>query len=263
MGYRQLGRQLRNYEQSIPSWLERFFADYSADPYQSTVIDELQRRSADSFGRDMGQMASYFSGAGRMGGGMAGDSMGRAAAENAQRLRGDIGGLMSQDYQGHMQRMLEAAGLLGGIQQTGMGGMASGYGSDQARRATQYAADQSRIASMYNTDAYRAIGMGNLGMNKDFGTWDRQYRMDMMPYEQLNMLGQGVGGLMAPYGRQQTSGSRSMSPSGSKGGNMAQGALGGAMMGYGMSGGFGGGGGRSAPVWGQNAGFAFPGMRWR
>ncbi len=246
MSYRQLGQQLGNYQQAIPDWLQQFFGEYSADPYQGAVLDEMQRRSSDTFGQNLGQMASYFGGAGRGGSGMMGRSMSDATAENQQRLRGDISGLLSGDYQGFMGRQMDAAGLMSGLQQTGMGGMAAGYGADQARQAQIRSAQIGADASRYQTDAYRNIGMGNLGMNRDFGTWDRQYQSDMMPYQQLNLLGSGVGGLMSPYATNQTSGSQTMQPGGSKLGNMAQGAAGGGMMGYGMGGGKGGGSGPGA-----------------
>jgi hypothetical protein len=111
MSYRQLQGRLQNYQQAIPEYLQQFFGEYSADPYQGAVLDEYERRNADTFGQNLGQMASYFGGAGRMGGGMMGRSMSDATAENQQRLRGDIGGLLSGDYNNFMQRQMEAAGL--------------------------------------------------------------------------------------------------------------------------------------------------------
>jgi hypothetical protein len=75
--------------------------------------------------------------------------------------------------------------------------------------------------------------MGNLNMSRDFGTWDRQYRSDMMPYEQLGMIGQGVGPLLQGFG-QQNSQSTSYGPQRSVGGAGLQGFLGGGMQGYGM-----------------------------
>lgn len=258
MSYKRLGNQLQNYQQSVPDWLQQFLGEYESDPYQSTVLDELTRRSDQNFGQSMGQMASYFGGAGRDGSGIMGRSMGDAAAENAQRLRGDMGGLMSQDRQSWLQRALEASGILGGIQQTGMGGMAQGYSADQSRKATIGAANIGADASRYQTDAYRDIGMGNLGMNKDFGTWDRQYQSDMMPYNQLNMLGTGAGGLMGAFGQNNSSGTNTNPGTGSKGGNAlsgaVQGGMGGGMMGWGMNS---GGGSRPSSRPSSNPGWGF------
>lgn len=233
MSYRQLGRQLQNYEQSIPEYLQRFFAEYSADPYQSTVIDELQRRSGQSLRQNLGSLAGYYGNAGRMGGGLMGRAMSDAIAENMQRERGDIGGLMSQDYQGHLQRMIDAAGLMSGIQQTGMGGLASGYGADQQRAATIGAANIAADASRYATDANRALGFAGLDLNRQGMLFDQDYRNQMMPYNQLNMLSSGYSGLTAPYATGNRSG-YTQGPAGSKAGGFLQGAAGGAAGGAGI-----------------------------
>jgi hypothetical protein len=164
--------------------------------------------------------------------------------------RGQMAGLMNQDYQGWLQRALQAAGIMGNIQQTGMAGTASGYGADQSKAATlgsariglegtKYASDNSlraalanAAASRYNTDAYRDIGMGNLGMNRQFGFMDRDYRATMMPYEQLSLIGQGVGPILGAYGPVSNSSTSYQYGQPSSGG-LAQGLLGGGLMGMG------------------------------
>lgn len=255
MGYQQLQNKLQNYQQEVPEWLNQFFGDYSASPYQGAVLDEIQRRSQDSLGRNLGQVAGYYGNAGRMGGGMMGRTMRDTTAENMSQERGQMAGLMNQDYQGWLQRALQAAGIMGGIQQTGMAGTASGYGADQQRAATigaaniglegtKYASDNSlkaalanAAASRYGTDAYRDIGMGNLNMNRQFGFMDRDYRGQMMPYEQLSMLGQGIGPIIGAYGPTSQSGtSYSYGPQMSTGSGLAQGILGGGLAGMGAKG---------------------------
>jgi hypothetical protein len=252
MGYQGLQRRLQNYEQSVPEWLQQFMGDYSASPFNDAVLNEIQRRSGDSLNRNLGQVASYYGGAGRGGGGMMGKTMRDVSAENMQRERGDMAGLLNQDYQGWLQRALGASQILGGIQQAGMGGTAQGYGADQSRIASMYGSDRSlegvkyasdnslraaieaANASRYGTDAYRDIGMGNLNMNRQFGFLDRDYRASMMPWQQLALAGQGIGPILGAYGPRTQSGTQTTwgQPIGI-GGSTAQGFLGGGLMGLG------------------------------
>jgi len=283
MGYKNLMNQLQGYEQNVPEYLQQFFNEYSASPHNDVVANEIQRRSADSLGRGLGEIAGYFGNAGRAGSGLMGSTMRDLTAENMQRERSDLAGLLNQDYQAHMGRMMQGAQTVAGLQGAGMQGTAQGYGADQAKRASMYGSDQSRIASMYgsdrsldaarlaanasryNTDAYRDIGMGNLGMNTRFGNWDRMYRQDMMPYEQLGMIGQGIGPILGNFGTSTSSGTnQSWGPQMNTGSSMLQGMIGGGLTGGGVGQGFAGGKGggqSSAPVWGQQQGFAFP-MTW-
>jgi hypothetical protein len=56
MSYRQLQGRLQNYQQAIPEYLQSFFQEYSADPYQGAVLDELARRNQETFGQNLGHI---------------------------------------------------------------------------------------------------------------------------------------------------------------------------------------------------------------
>ena len=216
MGFKKLGRYIRNNEFQTPEYLQQYMGEFSPTEYSGSVLDEIQRRSGESGGRQMGQLASYYGGAGRSMGGMMGKSLSDAAAENMQRERGDMAGYMDQAYQQHQNRGVQAGGIQASMQNAYTQALAQGYSADQAKAAAIRVAQTNLEGTKYGWDT-RAIAGPMGGLLGNFGTNNQ-------------------------YGTQSTQG-----PGMSTGMGMLQGALGGGLMGAGMGGGKGGGGGSAQP----------------
>ena len=248
MGFKKLGRYIRNNEFQTPEYLQQYMGEFSPTEYSGAVLDEIQRRSGESGGRQMGQLASYYGGAGRSMGGMMGKSLSDAAAENMQRERGDMAGYMDQAYQQHQNRGVQAGGIQASMQNAYTDALARGYTADQAKAAAIRVAQTNLEGTKYGWDTRAGIAGADRGLQERFGLMDRDYRNEMMPFDQFGRIAGPMGGLLGNFGTNNQYGTQStQGPGMNTGLSMLQGGFGGGLMGAGMGGGKGGGGGSAQP----------------
>ena len=208
MAYKQLGKYLKGYGLDVPEWLSPALGEYEQDPYLGQQMDELTRRSQKTFGQNMGQLAGMYGQAGRMGPMHQRTTM--EAGDVQQRgLEASLAGMMSQDRTGWLNRMMQGMGIMGGLEQGAQQGIAQGYGADQALRGTRAMAGASRYGAdqaLRGTMAGVGLGQDRLGLDRQFGLMDRDYRQSMMPFEQMGSLGNFLGPILGQFGPTQSSG---------------------------------------------------------
>ena len=260
MAYKQLGQYLKGYGLDVPEWLSPAMGDYEQDPYLGGQMDELTRRSQQAFGQNLGALAGQYGQAGRMG--PMHQKIGGEAIDAQQRgLEASLGGMMSQDRTGWLNRALQAMGIMGGLEQGAQQGIAQGYGADQSLKGTRAMAGASRYGSELGLQGVLAgvgLGQDRLGMDRQFGMMDRDYRQNMMPFEQMGSLGNFLGPLLGQFGRTNTSGTQ-QGPRVDPWSSAVQGGVGTGLNIWGMMPGWGGGGGNTSSPSGYNQ----PGGQWR
>ena len=214
-----------------PEW-QQFLGNYSVDPFQKGVLDEIQRRGSDARGNALGQVASLWGSAGRSGSGGMGRNLRDTAAESLSQEQGLMSQLKSQDYQGFLQNKLGALGKLTDADMAARANVTQGFG-DQMRKQAQIRSAQLALEGV----------MAQVGLGRDRLGFDRYMYNDMAPFNKLGSLGGIFGNLASMFGNQVSSGSQtSTGPSPNPWMSGLQSGLGGAAMGYGASGGKGGGG---------------------
>lgn len=224
---------------SRPEW-QQFLGNYSADPYQKGVLDEVQRRGATSRGDALGEVAGMFGSMGRGGGGVVTRAMRDTASESLSQEQGLLASLKSQDWNQFNQNKMGALGKLTDADMAARANLTQGRGDSFRKQSANLASTLQHQLGMAGID----LGYANLGFDKfKYG--------DMAPYNKLGMTSNMFGNLASLFSPRYSQGEQT-NPGAGINPWMAGlgGAAGGAATGYGMSGGGGkGGSANSSTSW--------------
>lgn len=165
------------------------------NPYQSQVIDEIQRRGNENIQANVKNITDRFIGGGGFGGSRMGSSLANAIRAGQQDISGQVGNVLSQGYGQalgaagtDLSRLAQLGSTAGALQQAGIG--------QQLQGAGQYGTLGGQLAGLQQADLARQLqagqALGGIGSNIGSLAGQTQSGLSSLGATQAGIAGQDI-----------------------------------------------------------------------